>query len=131
MKLSKNFTLEELTHTSTGISNIPSQKEINNLKKLCENILQPLRDAIGESIHINSGYRNSLVNKEVKGASTSAHMLGTSADITRGSKEANKEMFEWIKNNCEFRQLINEKDYSWIHVEYRVGNNKKQILTIE
>ena len=130
MNLSKNFTLEELTHTSTNISNIPSNKEINNLKELCENILQPLRDKIGESIHINSGFRSKEVNKAVGGVSTSGHLLGTCADITRGSKESNKEMFEWIKNNCKFRQLINEKDFTWVHVEYREGDNKMQILNI-
>jgi hypothetical protein len=57
-------------------------------------------------------------------------MLGTAADITMDSKDSNKEMFDWIKENCEFRQLINEYDYSWIHVEYRSGDNKKQTLTI-
>lgn len=94
MKLTKNFSLEELCETSTGIPNVPFSFAIENLRKLCENILQPLRDAIGESIHINSGYRNPLVNKAVKGSNTSAHMRGTAADITRGSREKNKQMFD-------------------------------------
>lgn len=131
MNLSKNFTLEEMTDTSTGLPNNPSKKEINNLKLLCENILQPLRDFIGEPITVNSGYRSESVNKEVKGAKNSAHMLGTAADITMNSKDNNKKMFEWIRENCEFRQLINEYDYSWIHIEYRTGDNKKQVLNIK
>ncbi len=131
MLLSKNFSLEEMCETSHKVSNIPSLHERENLIKLCTNVLQPLRDHVGRSIRVNSGYRNPIVNNLAKGAHNSAHMLGTAADITLGSKKDNKMIYDWIRNNCKFRQLINEYDYSWIHVEYREGNNKMQQLTIK
>jgi len=130
-QLTKNFSLEEMCETSHRVPNIPSLHEKEQLIKLCVNVLQPLRDYVGKSIHVNSGYRNPIVNNLVKGANNSAHMLGTAADITLGNKVDNKMMYDWIKSNCEYRQLINEYDYSWVHVEYREGNNKKQNLIIK
>lgn len=130
MRLSKNFTLDEMIRTSTGISNIPTDKEIENIKMLVENVLQPLRDHMNRPIIVNSGFRSKEVNKAVGGSKTSGHMLGTAADITAGTRTLNKMMYEFIRDNCEFRQLINEYNYSWIHVEYREGDNKKQELKI-
>lgn len=130
MKLSKNFSLNEFLVTSTGIANIPTKEVIENLRKLCVNVLQPLRDMYGKPIIITSGYRSPKVNKAVGGSKTSGHMLGTSADITAGHRHLNKNLYILIRDNFEFRQLINEYDYSWVHVEYREGDNKKQLLKI-
>lgn len=130
MKLSKNFTLDEMIRTSTGIPNIPTDKEIENMRKLVENVLQPLRDYMNRPIIVNSGFRSKEVNKAVGGSKDSGHMLGTAADITMGSKALNRLVYNYIRDNCEFRQLINEYNYSWIHVEYREGDNKKQELKI-
>ena len=130
MILIKNFNLDEMIRTSTGIPNIPTDKEIENIKMLVENVLQPLRDHMNRPVIVNSGFRNKEVNKAVGGSKTSGHMLGTSADITMGTKTLNRLIYNYIRDNCEFRQLINEYDYSWIHVEYRVGDNKRQELTI-
>lgn len=130
MKLSKNFTLDEMIRTSTGIPNIPTDKEIENIKMLVENVLQPLRDHMNRPVIISSGFRSKEVNKAVGGSKTSGHMLGTAADITLGTKTLNRLAYNYIRDNCEFRQLINEYNYSWIHVEYREGDNKKQELKI-
>ena len=130
MKLSKNFTLDEMIRTSTGIPNIPTDKEIENIKMLVENVLQPLRDHMNRPIIVNSGFRSKEVNKAVGGSKTSGHMLGTAADITMGTKTLNRLMYDYIRDNLVYRQLINEYNYSWIHVEYREGDNKKQELTI-
>lgn len=130
MKLSKNFTLDEMIRTSTGIPNIPTDKEIENMRKLVENVLQPLRDHMNRPIIVNSGFRSKEVNKAVGGSKDSGHMSGTAADITMGSKALNRLAYNYIRDNCEFRQLINEYNYSWIHVEYREGDNKKQELKI-
>lgn len=130
MKLGKYFTIEELTYTSVGVINTPNGDELANLKLLVENILDPLRELYGKPIHINSGFRNKVVNKLVGGNVSSAHLLGCAADITCRSKGENKKLFNLIKNNFEFRQLINEYDYSWIHVEYRAGSNIKQIFSV-
>ena len=130
MKLSKNFSLYEMIFTSTGIPNIPTDKEIENMRKLVENVLQPLRDHMNRPVIVSSGFRSKEVNKAVGGSKTSGHMLGTAVDITMGTKTLNRLMYNYIRDNCEFRQLINEYNYSWIHVEYRKGDNKKQELVI-
>lgn len=125
MTLSKNFTLNELTHSSTAIankvSNIPGKLELENLKKLCTEILQPIRDKCGDSIHITSGYRSQMLNKLVGGSKTSQHLKGEAADITVYSKEGNKKLFDMIvkmieKGEITVGQLIDESDYKWLHI---------------
>lgn len=130
MKLSKNFSLEEMLVTSTGVANVPTETEIENLRKLAVNVLQPLREYMQRPVIITSGFRCKEVNKRVGGSKTSGHMLGTAADITAGNRTLNKIMYDFIRDNCEFRQLINEYNYRWVHVEYREGDNKKQELII-
>ncbi len=130
MKLTNNFTLEELTRTSSTYPNMPSTLEKIALKQLAVKVLQPLRDAYGKSIRVNSGYRSPLVNKSVGGVPTSQHIKGEAADITGGSKEENKVLFDLIKNTLDFDQLINERDYTWIHVSYKTKGNRKQILKL-
>lgn len=130
MKLGNYFTLIEMTNTNTGIVNKPNEFEINNLKLLVTNVLDPLREMYGKPINVNSGYRNPLVNFKVKGNIVSDHLSGKAADITGGSKEENKILFELIRDNFEYKQLINESDYSWVHVSFDIDNNKKQILEI-
>lgn len=127
MRLSKNFTLAELTKTSTGIPNNPTDVEIERLKTLCEKVLQPLRDEFNSPIIVNSGYRSQQVNKAVGGVPTSQHLKGESADITAGSRERNKLLFEIIKT-MEFDQVISY-DYRFIHVSYTIcKENRKQII---
>ena len=130
MKLSKNFDLEELCYTSHNVPNTPGLHERENLTKLVVNILQPARDHFGKSITVNSGYRNPILNKLVKGAVNSDHIYGYAADLTMGSVEENKKLFEWIKNNCEYRQLIWEFGGKWVHCSYNESENKKQVLKI-
>lgn len=139
MNLSKNFTLSELTYSSTAIANKmdnnPGRLELENLKKLCNNILQPIRDKYGKSIYVNSGYRNPFVNRVVGGSTSSQHLKGEAADITVGSKEGNRRLFDLIVQMIENKeitvgQLIDEKDYKWIHISlpYRKVN---QILHLK
>ena len=118
MRLSKNFTLAELAKTSTGIPNNPSDVEIERLKILCEKVLQPLRDEFNALIIVNSGYRSQQVNKAVGGVPTSQHLKGEAADITAGSRERNKLLFEIIKT-MEFDQVISY-DYRFINVSYTI-----------
>lgn len=128
MKISTNFTLEELTKTTAPYINVPSVMETLNLISLVKNVLQPLRELYGKPITVNSGYRSPLVNKHVGGAKTSQHVLGEAADIDTNSKEENKILFDLIRNNFEFDQLINEFDYSWIHVSYKSQGNRNEVL---
>lgn len=130
----KYFTIKELTESTTatikGLDNTPTEQVEKNLTILVEKILDPLREMYGKPIIVNSGYRSPEVNVAVNGSKTSQHVLGEAVDITAGSKKENKKLFELIRDNFEFDQLINENNYSWIHVSYREGRLRKQILKL-
>ena len=133
--VTKNFTLKELLQSNTAdkykISEQynPSDLVIHNLELLAKNVLQPLREGLGIPITLNCAYRCKRVNSLIPGSSTTSdHLTGSAADIDLNNKELNKKVFDWIKNNCEFKQLINEHDYSWIHVSFVEGGNRMQVL---
>ena len=126
----KYFTIKELCKSSTAeklkINNYPTQDIINNLHMLVDNILDPLRSEYGKPIIVTSGYRCEDLNRAVKGSKTSQHMLGLAADITAKSKEENKKLFNLAqKLNLPFDQLIDEKNYSWIHISYTTKPRKR------
>ena len=128
----KYFTIKELCDSSTAtqkrINNQPNSEIVNNLTQLIDNILDPLREGFGEPIIVNSGYRSPALNKAVKGAANSQHVLGQAADITSGSKLGNKKLFILAqKLNLPFDQLIDERNYSWIHISHS-PRNRKQVL---
>ena len=134
-RISKNFTLDELTASNTAkqqhIINAPGIEEVCNLCALVHHVLQPLRDAMGEAIKIGSGYRCPQLNKAVGGVPTSQHMKGEAADLCiDGDMKKGKRWFEWIKSHCKFDQLIwehNAKGTYWVHVSYRAdGKNRRQ-----
>ena len=131
MKLSKNFSLNEFISSETalrrGIDNTPSAEVLANLKALCENIMQPLRDWYGKPINITSGYRSPALNRAIKGAANSDHMRGQAVDFTL-PKEDYPKVFEWLRNNVNFTQIIDEFGFSWIHISYDAKNLKKQAL---
>ena len=138
MRISKNFTLEELTASATakakGISNNPGQTDIVNLCGLVHNVLQPLRNWWGKEVKIGSGYRSLALNRAVGGVSNSQHMKGEAADLCiDGDIQKGKSWFQYIKQHCEFDQLIWEKNLNtgayWVHVSYRCdGKNRKQVI---
>ena len=136
-RISKNFTLEELTASATakarGIRNQPGQTEVINLCGLVHNVLQPLRPAMGHEIKIGSGYRCPQLNRAVGGVSNSQHMKGEAADLCiDGDLKKGKRWFEWIQTNCDFDQLIwehNAKGNYWVHVSFRCdGLNRRQAI---
>lgn len=131
----KYFTIEEMIKSSTAtakrIDNTPNQTVIDSLTKLIEAVLDPLREWYSKPIRVNSGYRCKALNKAVGSkAKNSQHLYGEAADITAGSKEENEKLFNYIKDNLEFDQLINESDFSWVHVSYREGRLRKQVLAL-
>ena len=127
MRLTDNFTLKELTKTNTGLPNLITDLEIDNLSRLCQKVLQPLRDIYGKPIIVNSGYRSDRVNKAVGGVPTSQHRRGEAADITAGSVKENKRLFNILKT-MEFDQLISY-GYRFLHVSYTIRKpNRKQII---
>ena len=117
----KHFTLNELTRSATarrlGIDNTPTRQVAANLKQLVANILDPLREAYGAPIYVNSGYRCPALNRAVGGSASSQHLTGEAADITAGSKAGNRRLYELLRN-LPVDQAINEHDFAWLHVSY-------------
>ena len=138
MNLSANFTLKELTKSDTatrlGLDNTPDDEALENLKTLCEKVLQPVREHFGKSVTVNSGYRSPESNAAVGGSKTSDHCKGMAADIEIVGV-ANADLAQWIMDNLEYTQLILEfytpgiPDSGWVHVSYDPNNLKKQELT--
>ena len=132
----KYFTIDELTSSYTadrnGIDNTPKNQDIiDNLLALCMKVLDPIREAYGKPIKVNSGYRCPELEVIVSGKAYGQHMKGEAADITTGSLDGNRILFDLIKQSGQFDQLIDEKNLSWIHVSYkRVGYNRKQTLKL-
>jgi hypothetical protein len=131
MNISKNFTMEEMTYTSTGIRNIPSVDQSRRIRLLVLRLLQPLRDAIGP-LKVTSGFRSPLVNEAVGSTNPkSQHVRGEAADI-KGIEVTNFEVASYIYNNLDFDQMILEfvedEEPKWIHVSYKETGNRKQVL---
>lgn len=118
MKITKNFTLEEFTATSYPCSNMITDAAIENVRALCVNVLQPLRDIVGP-ITVTSGYRSRELNAMVGGSATSQHLSGMAADIKCGDMAA---AFDVLRRRFRFDQLIWEYGDdccpAWIHVSY-------------
>lgn len=133
MRLTAHFTLAEFTRSESakrhGVSNEPTPEHLENIKVLCERVLEPIRAKFGP-INISSGYRSKTLNHYIGGTLKSQHLEGKAADIDMDGMASvtNKEIFEYIKHNLEFDQLINEFNYSWIHVSYNLGKNRNQVL---
>ncbi len=132
IQFTKNFSLNEFIRSTTarkyGIDNTPSPEVIANLRALCENVLQPLRDAYGGVIRISSGYRCPKLNRAVKGARTSQHQYGMAADLKCAD---NRKLFQIARELGVFDQLINEYNLRWVHISFNPkGVNRKQVLRI-
>lgn len=137
MKLSANFKLSELTKSQTaerkGINNNPSAGQIDNLRELCINVLQPIRSNFDKPVIISSGFRSAELCIAIGSSIDSQHTKGQAADLEVPGID-NKELATWIKNNLEFDQLIlefykeGEPDSGWVHVSYSTEQNRKQSL---
>lgn len=137
MKLSENFTLEELISSATArirkIDNSPDNQQLKNLKLLAVNILQPIRIKYGKPIIVTSGLRSNSLNKAVGGAPTSQHIKGEAADIIC---ENNKELWDLIcgmilRGELKVGQLIDENNLSWIHVSLPDQRHLNQIIHVK
>ena len=136
MKLSKNFSLKELTKSTTAvrhnINNTPDQEQLINLAVLTNCVLQKVRDAHGR-VDVNSGLRVLELNRKIGSGDNSQHVQGMAADIECPAI-SNMELAEWIKDNLEFDQLIlefytpSDPASGWVHVSYNKEENRKRVL---
>lgn len=137
-QLTANFSLHELTKSETalrmGFDNTPDDEATENLRLLCEKVLQPVRDHYGKGVKVNSAYRSPESNAAVGGSKTSDHCKGMAADIEIPGV-ANADLAQWIMDNLDYTQLILEfytpgiPDSGWVHVSYDPNNLKNQELT--
>ena len=137
MSLTENFSLEELTKSQTavrkGIDNTPGPEHQENLKSLCEMILQPIRDHFSRVVTISSGYRSPELCTAIGSKITSQHAKGQAADFEIFGV-SNKELADYIDQNLDYDQLIleywNESDPNsgWVHCSFNTQGNRKQYL---
>ena len=138
MKLTENFSLNELTKSQTaerkGIDNTPSAEHQENLKSLCEMILQPIRDHFGQVVSVSSGYRSPELCVAIGSSTQSQHAKGQASDFEIFGV-SNKELADWIDENLDYDQLIleywkgeDEPNSGWVHCSFSAGNNRKQYL---
>jgi zinc D-Ala-D-Ala carboxypeptidase len=139
MQLSANFQLKEFTRSQTasrlGIDNTPQGEHMENLKYVVEKICQPVREAFGKPVRINSGYRSPALNKAVGGSKTSQHCNGQAVDMEIDGVP-NKVLADWITENCDFDQVILEfynpaegANSGWVHASVRSdGQNRGKKL---
>ena len=133
-RISKHISYKEAVKSNTAmrlnIDNTPGAYEITNMNGIAHNIFEPLREWVGGPIKINSFFRCVELNKAIGGSSKSQHCQGRALDIddTYGYK-TNAEMYEWIKENLDFDQMIwefgTEKNPDWVHISY-VGPNENR-----
>ena len=116
-----------------SIDNTPENDDVErNLQALIDNVLIPARQEYGKYIKVNSGYRSPDLNKKVGGVSTSQHQRGEAIDITAGSVEKNKILYDIIDGQGRYDQLIWERGGTWIHVSYkREGKNRKRKFALD
>ena len=138
MKLTENFSLNELTKSQTaerkGIDNTPSAEHQDNLKSLCEMILQPIRDHFGQVVSVSSGYRSQELCVAIGSSTQSQHAKGQASDFEIFGI-SNKELADYINENLDYDQLIleywkgeDEPNSGWVHCSYTNGSNRKQYL---
>ena len=136
MQLSENFSLNEFTKSDTavrkGINNTPNETHLENMKSLCENVLQKVRTHFGKSVRITSGYRSPELCEAIGSSKTSQHAKGQAADFEITGID-NKVLAEYIIDNLDFDQLILEfytdgdPNSGWVHCSYK-DDNRKQVL---
>ena len=141
----KYFTIAELTRSNTatkyGIDNTPDGKSEKRLIMLVDNVLDPLREAFGAPIRVNSGYRCKELNAhpEINGSATSEHVFGMAADITaiddndKRRRAKNQRLFELcISLGLPFHQLIDEYGFKWVHVSFNpAAENQRDVKHVK
>ena len=140
--ITKNLSYNEVCHSDTairkGIANEPNDEQLENIIALAENVFQLVRNHFGLPVLINSFFRSLTLNKRIGGSKTSQHCAnnGAAMDIrsSNKSKFTNADIFNYIKDNLDFDQLIwefgTDKEPRWVHVSYKKSGNRKQVLKL-
>lgn len=139
MRLSDHFTLAEFTKSQTAdrhdIDNSPDDAQIERMKILCENVLEPVRVHFDKSFSPSSGFRSEELCLKIGSKTTSQHAKGEAVDFEIPGLD-NRELAEWIADNLEFDQLILEyykpedPNSGWVHVSFKGEGNRKEVLTM-
>ncbi len=144
MKLSENFSLEELIRSSTarriGLDNIPNDEHLKNLQVVVDEIAQPLRDHFGKPVRINSGYRSPALNAAIGGSKKSQHSKGEALDLEIDGV-SNLEVADWITDNCDYDQVILEfynpaegPNSGWVHASCKANlseNRERNLIALK
>jgi hypothetical protein len=134
MQISKHLSLAEVIRSESakrhGISNMPKPEHIENFKKLAENVFEPIREHFKRPIHVSSGYRSQALNAVIGGSLSSQHCKGEALDLDMdGTEITNKQVFDYIKDNLHFDQLIwefgNKENPDWVHVSYSSSRRQR------
>ena len=138
MMVSKNISYKEATHSTTakrlGIDNTPDAEQFSNMIYVAENVFQPVREHFNTPIYISSFFRSEGLNSAIKGSVNSTHMKGEAMDLDADvyGGVTNAEIFNYIKDNLEFDQLIwefgTDDEPSWVHVSLSKRTNRNQVL---
>jgi uncharacterized protein YcbK (DUF882 family) len=130
----KHFTLTELTRSATarrlGVDNTPSPEAVAALTQLVDNVLDPLRETWGAPLYVTSGYRCPALNRAVGGVPHSQHILGQAADVTTGTIDGNRRLWQLLQSlHLPVDQVINEHGYRWLHISH-VPRNRCHYFSI-
>lgn len=136
-RISEHISYHEATRSNyakrNNIKNVPNNQQVKNMVQLAEKIFEPLREWVGGPIKINSMFRSKELNRGIGGSFTSSHLDGNAFDITNMGGKTNKEIFDWVRQNLDYDQLIWEfgkYEPHWLHISYVKGKNRKQDLII-
>jgi zinc D-Ala-D-Ala carboxypeptidase len=134
--ISKHITYKEATLSQTasrlGLKNDPDDTQLAAMKLIAEKVFEPVRAFINKPIIVSSFFRSPMVNIRVGGSGTSQHCKGEAMDLTMPNKIGNRKIYEFIRDNLVFDQLIYEfgtdQEPAWVHVSYKEKGNRRQIL---
>lgn len=137
-KISKHISYKEAVRSDYAkkhkIENEPNDEQLENMKLIAKEVFEPLRKWVGGPIKVNSFFRSEDLNTGIGGSKTSSHLKGQAIDLTTMGLKTNKQLFDYIKDNLEYDQLIWEYgrvNPKWIHVSFNPVKNRKQAFRVK